>query len=92
MAKICDNFPKFLIVLDYAGTCHERESDCNFAIDWIGANVYVSIGSFIIAECKASEFDALVLPLPVDDVFLIEQPARDVDESYFQISLDLANS
>jgi hypothetical protein len=28
----------------------------------------------------------------VDDVFLIEQPARDVDESYFQISLDLANS
>ena len=53
MAQICNDFSKFLIVLDDGGTCHEGKSDCYFAVERIGANVYISIGSLIISECKA---------------------------------------
>jgi len=71
LTQICDDFSKFLVILDDRGAGHERERDCYFTVERIGANVYISIGSFIISEGKARQLNPLVFPLPMNDVFLI---------------------
>jgi hypothetical protein len=78
MAEICDDFSKLLIILDNRWPCHKGERDCNFSVSRVSAYVYIAIGSFIVSKCKAGEFYALVLPLTVNNMILIEQSAGDV--------------
>jgi hypothetical protein len=81
MAKISDDFPKLLVVLDYGGASHEGECDYNLPIHRVGSNVYVTIGSFIVSEGESRQFYALVFPLAVNYVLLVEQSARYIDKS-----------
>ena len=91
VTKVGDHLSELGVVLDDAAAGHEGERDCDFAVAGVGADVDVAVGALVVAEGEARELYPLVLPLPVDDVLLVEQPARDIDESDLQIALDLAH-
>lgn len=91
MAKIRDNLSKLGIILYDAAAGHEGEGDCDFPVAGVGPDVDIAIRSLVVSKSKASEFYPLVLPLSVNDMLLVQQPTRDIDHSYLQISLNLAN-
>lgn len=91
MAKIRDNLSKLSIILYDAASSHEGECDCDFPVAGVGPDIDIAVRSLVVSKSKASEFYPLVLPLPMDDVLLVQQPTRYVDHAYLQISLNLAD-
>jgi len=81
-----------MLIFDDVLACEKGEGDWYFAVERVGFDEDVAVGSLVISEGESGQFNFLVLPLPVDQVGLVQQPTLDVYFAQPQIPIDGAHT
>lgn len=91
VTKVSHYLPELMLTFNNCFSAQERKSHHDFAIHWVGLNENVAVWTLVISKSKSGELNFLILPLTVNHMLLIKQPAPNTNLTHFEISVDLAN-